>query len=53
MKQIDEEIPDMHITINTIESCTDIPDCLTAEEIREATLEDNHLNVWQGLILHS
>ena len=30
----DEEIPGMKITINAIESCMDIPDCMTTEKIR-------------------
>ena len=42
-KNRDEEIPDMRITIYTIESCTDIPGCMTAEEIRKVTLEDENL----------
>ena len=39
----DKVKPSMHITINIIESCTHIPDCMTAEEI-EVTLEDEHLS---------
>ena len=53
MKQTDEEIPGTHITINAIESCTDIPDCKTAEEIRKVILEDEHLNALAELILCS
>ena len=30
--------------INQTETCTDIPECMTAEEIRHATEEDDHLN---------
>ena len=40
----DKEIPGMCTTINAIESCTAIPDCMRAEEIRLAIL-DNELFV--------
>ena len=33
----------MCITINAIESYMDIADCMTAEETREVTLEDENL----------
>ena len=33
---------EMHLTINTIKSCIDIPDCMTAEEIGESTLEEEN-----------
>ena len=39
----------MHITINAPESCTDIPDCMTAEEITEVTLEE-HLSSLAQLV---
>ena len=39
----DDKIPVMSITINAIESCMDIPDCMKAEEIWLATLDDKHL----------
>ena len=35
----------MCITINAIESCTDIPSYITAEEIKDVTLGDEHLSV--------
>ena len=41
----DEEIPDMCITINAIESNLDIPDCMMAEEIGMAMLDDMHLGI--------
>ena len=41
----DKEISDTSITINAIESCTDIPDCMTTEDIRLASLEDEHLDM--------
>ena len=39
-----EEITGMYITINAIESYPDIPGCMTAEEIREVTLQYEHLS---------
>ena len=47
----DEEIPDMCVTFNAIESCTYMPECLTAEEIREVILDDEHLSGFAELIL--
>ena len=35
-----------------MESCTDIPDCMTAEEIRIATLDDEHICILSEIILH-
>ena len=43
----------MCITINTIESCMDIPACMTTEEIKMATLDDEHLVLLLKLICHS
>ena len=43
----------MCITINTIESHMDISDCKTAEEIRTAILDDEHIAILSELILHS
>ena len=34
----------MSLNINTIETCTDIPKCMTAEEIGSATLEYYHIS---------
>ena len=50
---IEIEMPGMGITIKTIESCTDLPDYMTAKEIREATLEEEHLSALAMLVLHS
>ena len=44
-QETDEEIPGMCITINTVQLCMDIPDCVRAEEIRTATLDDEHLGI--------
>ena len=43
----------MYTSINTIESCMDIPDYMRAEEIKEVTLEDEHLSLLTEIILHS
>ena len=39
----DEGITEMHITINDIDS--DIPDYITAQEIRSATIDDEYLSI--------
>ena len=44
-------MPSMHITINTIELCTDIPDCMTADQMRKVTLEDKQLCALAELLL--
>ena len=41
----DEEIPGMSITISIKEPCMDMQDCMTAEEIRSATVYDEHLSM--------
>ena len=41
---MDEEMQGKHLSINAIEACTDILECITSEEIREVTLEDEHLS---------
>ena len=43
MRQIEtKKFPGMCITINAIESSMDIPEYMTAEEIRIATLDDDY-----------
>ena len=39
-------------TLNAIESCMDIPDCMTVEEIRITVLDDVHIGMLSELILH-
>ena len=34
----------MNLNINAIEICTDIPECMMAEDLGLATLADDHLN---------
>ena len=46
-----EEIPCMCITINMMEPCMEVPDCLKTEEIRAAILEDEDLNALMEFIL--
>ena len=41
----------MNLNINTFEMCTDFPECITAEEIRCATQEDDHLNILTTYII--
>ena len=48
-----EEIPGRYITINAIKSCMDIPDCMAAEDIRIATLDDDHIGMLLEHILYS
>ena len=48
----DEEIPDMCITISTIELCMYISDCMMAEGIRFAMLNYEHVGMQSELILH-
>ena len=43
----------MCITINAIESCIDVPDCMTAVEIKTATLDDEYLSILAELLLLS
>ena len=47
----DEGILGMGISTNVIETFTGIPDCMPAEEIWLATLEDEHIDVLSNYIL--
>ena len=38
----DEEILGMSLIINAVETCTDIPKCMMAEEIRQPMQDDDH-----------
>ena len=42
-KNWDEEITDMQISINAIQSTTNILECMTMHELQEATSPDQHL----------
>ena len=49
----DEEIPSMYMTINAVESCMEIPDCMTVEETTVASQDDEHLGILLEHVLHS
>ena len=42
----------MCITINTMESCTDLPDCVMAGDIRLAMLDDKHVGMLSEFVFH-
>ena len=50
MGQADEEIPGMNISINAMDLCTDIPNCMTAEA-RSASTYDEHIIMLSQYIL--
>ena len=52
MTNRDEEILGMIITINTIKLCTDILDCMRADKIRLAILDNEHLHTLADNVLH-
>ena len=41
----------MNITINPIKSSMDLPDCMTAEQIRSATIDDKYLSILSEYVL--
>ena len=41
----------MNITINAIESCMDIPNCMTAKNIKSVTLDEEHLSILSEYVL--
>ena len=45
--------PGMCIAINVIESCRDIPDGMTVEEITLTTLGDGHLGMLSKYVCHA
>ena len=48
----DKKIPRMGININVIETYTSIPECMTAEEIQLATMDDEHIGMLSNYTLH-
>ena len=48
----DKEILGMNITVNTIDPCTNILDCMTTEEIRPVTTDYKHVSRLSECILH-
>ena len=53
MKNRDEKIPGICITINTMESSAELPQCMIPDEIKIATLDDEHIGKLSELIFHS
>ena len=53
IKNTDKEILGTCITINATKSCVDLPDCMTAGEIRVAAMKDEHLSEVAELVLCS
>ena len=47
----DEEVADMNIKVNAIESCTDMPDYMRSEEIKSVTINDEHLSIVSDYVL--
>ena len=39
----DEEIPGMQLNIDAIQTATNIPDCMTIQELQQATSQNGHL----------
>ena len=39
----DDEIPSMKINVNVIDRTNDIPNCMTTQEIQQATIKDSYL----------
>ena len=48
----DEEITGVILSINVIETCTDIPECIMTEDIRHAAQRDGHLNELAVYVIH-
>ena len=48
----DEEIPGMSLDIDTIGTCAVILKCMTADEIRHTTQEDNHTSELTTYMIH-
>ena len=42
----------MSLDINVVETCTDITECITAEEIRHTTQLDGHLNALKEYVIN-
>ena len=48
----DKEIVGMNLNINAIETCMDIPECMSTEEMRHTTQVDDHLNALTMYVIH-
>ena len=47
----DAEIPGMQLNIDAIETMTDIPDCMTMQQLQQATSKDDHLQQLKDYII--
>ena len=48
----DEDVPGMYHTINAIESCRDIPECMKTGEIGIAALDGDHIGMLSENTFH-
>ena len=48
----DEEIPVMDRSMNVMETCRNIPECMTAEDKKLATIDDEHIGMLSKYMLH-
>ena len=51
MESKDKPIKDMNIRIDTIESVTDIPECVSISQIQQAFTQDDHLQCLKSFII--
>ena len=51
-KNKDEEISRMNLGIDVRDDCPDIPECMSTQEIWDATQEDNHLQALMAYIIN-
>ena len=49
----EEEVTEMGISMHVIETHSDIPDCMTTEEIQLATINDGNIGVLSNYLLHN
>ena len=47
----DKPIKDMDIRIDTIQSATDIPECMSIAQIQQASAQDDHLQCLKSFII--
>ena len=47
----DKPIKGMDIWVDTIQTATDIPECVSMAEIQQASSQDNHLQQLKGIII--
>ena len=47
----DEPIPGMDIRVDTIQSVTDIPECMFILQIQQATAQDEHLLCLKNILI--